>query len=208
MVRAAGKLHAVVLVGMLAGGLLMVGAPASAGGSSCHDPEPTSASTVAVDAKDNCFFPTVLYVEEGATVTWTNRDVAPHSVTGLGLGWGTGQKTLFQGDSVSVDFSDPGVYPYTCIVHPGMVGAVIVGEPTAAKAGAADPASVPISRPSSSGSAADETAPATATLPSSQSAVPWRGIIAGAVLVGTLMLAALRRLKVQRLRQGGVRESA
>ena len=202
MVRVAGKLHAVVLVGVLTGGLLMVAGPASAGGKSCHDPEPTSASAVAVDAKDNCFFPTVLYVEQGATVTWTNRDAAPHSVTGLALGWGTGQKTLFQGGSVSVEFSDPGIYPYTCVVHPGMVGAVVVGEPTAAKAGAADSASVPIGRPVPDASAGDETAPAKATLPSSQSAVPWPGIIGGAVVVGTLMLAVLRRLKVQRPHEG------
>ncbi len=203
MVRAAGKLQAVVLVGALAGGLLMVAGPASAGGGgTCHDPMHVGRSGVAVDAKESCFFPTVLYVEEGTTVTWTNRDHVPHSVTGLAAAWGTRENTLQQGDSVSVEFSDPGIYPYSCILHPGMVGAVVVGDPTAAKAGAAASASVPIGRPAPIGSAGDQAAPAKATLPSSQPAVPWRGIIAGTVLVGTLILAALRRLKVQRLRQG------
>jgi plastocyanin len=202
MVRAAGKLQAVVLVGVLAGGLLMAAGPASAGGGSCHDPEPVSASGVAVDAKDNCFFPTVLHVEEGATVTWTNRDAAPHSVTGLALGWGTGQKTLFQGGSVSVEFSDPGIYPYTCIVHPGMVGAVVVGDPSATDAAGAATNLGARSGGSSdvSGAAADEAAPAKATLRSSQDAVPWPGIIAGGVVVGALMFVALRQLKGRRLR--------
>jgi plastocyanin len=202
MSRVRGKLRA-VLVAVVVGGLTpaMVSLPATAGGGgTCHDPKPVSASGAAVDAKESCFFPTVLYVEEGATVTWTNRDAAPHSVTGLALGWGTGQKTLSQGGSVSVEFSDPGVYPYTCILHPGMVGAVVVGEPTAAE-GAAESTSVPIGRPAPSESAADETAPAKATLPSPQNAVPWPGLIAGAVVVGALMFVALRQLKVRRLRQ-------
>ncbi len=203
MIRAAGKLQAVVLVAVLAGGLLMVAGPASAGGGSCHDPEPTSASGVAVDAKENCFFPTVLYVEEGATVTWTNRDVAPHSVTGLGLAWGTGQKTLFQGDSVSVDFSDPGIYPYTCVVHPGMVGAVVVGEPSPKNPGAAATSLVARSASSSgaSGTASDGAAPAKASRPAS-SAIGSRGIVAVAALVGAaLLLVVFGRRRVRQLRQ-------
>lgn len=186
MVRVAGKFQAVVLVGVLTGGLLMVAAPALAGGGSCHDPEPTSASGVAVDAKDNCFFPTVLYVEEGATVTWTNRDAAPHSVTGLALGWGTGQKTLFQGGSVSVEFSDPGIYPYTCVVHPGMVGAVVVGDPSSKDPGAAATNLAARSGGSSgaSGTPADEAAPASSVRGSAQFPWPW-------ALGGTLALAAV-----------------
>ena len=205
MFRVGRKIRAAVLVSVLAGGLAPVvlasTASAGGGGKTCHDPDHVGVSGITVDAKESCFLPTILYVDEGATVTWTNRDHVPHSVTGLAAAWGTKEKTLQQGDSVSVEFSDPGVYPYTCFLHPGMVGAVVVGEPTAAKAGAADSGSVPIGRPAPSGAAADETAPARATLPSSQSAVPWPGIIAGAVLVGILMFVALRRLRSQRLRQ-------
>jgi plastocyanin len=200
MVRAAAKLQAVVLVGVLTGGLLLVAAPASAGGGLCHDPEPTSASSVAVDAKDNCFFPTVLYVEEGATVTWTNRDFVPHSVTGLALGWGTGQKTLFRGDSVSVEFSDPGVYPYTCILHPGMVGAVVVGEPSAKDAGAAATNLGAHSGGSSgaSGPAAEEAAPASSVTARGQ--LPWLWALGAMLVLAAVLFLVFDLVRGRRLR--------
>ncbi len=200
MFRIGRKMQAVVLVAALTGGLLMVAGPALAGGGSCHDPKPTSASGVAVDAKDNCFFPTVLYVEEGATVTWTNRDAAPHSVTGLGLDWGTGQKTLYQGDSVSIDFSAPGVYPYSCIVHPGMVGAVVVGQPSARDAGA--PATNLVARSGgssgASGNAMDEAAPAKSTVAAnSEARWPWA---LGGALIGAVLFLVFDQLRGRRLR--------
>jgi plastocyanin len=195
MVRAAAKLQAVVLVGVLAGGLLMVAGPASAGGGSCHDPKPVSGSGVAVDAKDSCFFPTILYVKEGATVTWTNRDAVPHSVTGLAAEWGSGQKTLQQGDSVSVEFSDPGVFPYSCILHPGMVGAVVVGEPSAADAGVA---SVPIGRAASE-SGAQEEAPANSAV-AAKSEARWPWALVGMVVLAALLFLGFDMLRGRRLR--------
>ncbi len=202
MVRAAGKLQAVLLVGVLAGCLLMIAGPASAGGGSCHNPEHVSASGVAVDAKKVCFFPTVLHVEEGATVTWTNHDPVPHSVTGLAGAWGTtGEKLLQQGDSVSVEFSDQGVYPYTCILHPGMVGAVVVGEPTAADAGAVESASVPIGRPAASGAgtAADKATPANSTV-AAKSEVRWPWALGGTLVLAALLFLAFDVVRGRRIR--------
>jgi plastocyanin len=195
MLRVGRKMQAVVLVASLTGGLLMVAGPALAGGGTCHDPKPVSASGVAVDAKDSCFFPTILYVKEGATVTWTNRDALPHSVTGLGAKWGSGQKTLQQGDSVSVEFSDPGVFPYSCILHPGMVGAVVVGEPSAADAGVA---SVPIGRAASE-SGAQEEAPANSAV-AAKSEARWPWALVGMVVLGALLFLGFDMLRGRRLR--------
>jgi hypothetical protein len=35
-----------------------------------------------------------------------------------------------EGGSVSYSFDEAGVYPYVCTWHPGMVGAVVVGDAT------------------------------------------------------------------------------
>ncbi len=79
MVGIGRRFRAVVLIGVLASGVttVVVSSPALAGGGGpCHDPKHVSSSSVAVDAKESCFFPTILYVDEGATVTWTKRDHA------------------------------------------------------------------------------------------------------------------------------------
>jgi hypothetical protein len=33
-----------------------------------------------------------------------------------------------QGETVSYRFDQDGVYPYSCLIHPGMVGAIVVGD--------------------------------------------------------------------------------
>ena len=55
-------------------------------------------------------------------------DQQDHTVTGLGFAWGS-NRNLGPGASITYRFSRAGVYPYTCIIHPGMVGAVVVGDP-------------------------------------------------------------------------------
>jgi hypothetical protein len=35
---------------------------------------------------------------------------------------------LLEGDSIAATFDAPGVYPFACYLHPGMVGAVVVGD--------------------------------------------------------------------------------
>jgi plastocyanin len=102
--------------------------PALAGGS-CFLPA-SSGDGVRVALQEQCFAPTVLRVAPGTTVTWTNRDPEAHTVTGLGVGWGTAQP-MSQGDIVTYRFTAPGVYPYACVIHYGMVGAVVVGRSSA-----------------------------------------------------------------------------
>jgi copper binding plastocyanin/azurin family protein len=70
----------------------------------------------------------VLYVEPGTDVTWTNRDAMTHVVVGVGDSWGDPGISLMQGDTVRYRFDQDGVYPYSCLIHPGMVGAIVVGD--------------------------------------------------------------------------------
>jgi plastocyanin len=111
---------------MLFGALWMgAGSSAHAGGS-CFRPASAKAG-LHVDLRENCFNPTVLRVAAGTTITWTNREAVDHTVTGLGVTWGVADP-LHQGDSVTFRFSKPGIYPYECVIHYGMVGAVVVGD--------------------------------------------------------------------------------
>lgn len=118
---------------------LVAPAPVSAGGGCPAEGEPTAGrgsggSTVPIES---CMFtPTVVFVEPGDEVTWFNRDPVPHTVSGAGLSWGD-HKELKQEERVSHVFESEGVFPYYCLFHPSMVGAVVVGEPRAIKAAAA-----------------------------------------------------------------------
>jgi plastocyanin len=69
-----------------------------------------------------------IQVRVGTTVTWTNQDNVPHSIT-----FKNGMKDsglLYQGQSFSDTFSTPGTYQYYCTVHPYMVATVTVIAPT------------------------------------------------------------------------------
>ena len=68
--------------------------------------------------------PANIQVRVGTTVTWTNQDNVPHSVT-----FKNGMKDsglLSQGQSFSSTFNTPGTYQYYCTVHPYMVATVTV----------------------------------------------------------------------------------
>ena len=51
-----------------------------------------------------------------------------HVVVGVGDSWGDPGISLVQGDTVRYRFDQDGVYPYSCLIHPGMVGAIVVGD--------------------------------------------------------------------------------
>ncbi len=86
----------------------------------------TDATGTAVDIRDYCFSPTILRVSTGGEVTFTNVDPVPHSVLGANATWG--DYAGFKKKTVTYRFSDPGVFPYVCTYHAGMVGVVVVGD--------------------------------------------------------------------------------
>ncbi|MGI8774642.1 MAG: cupredoxin domain-containing protein [Actinomycetota bacterium] len=120
------------------GGVLL-SAPAAGGGGCYADGEPTSGRGFKGPSVpiDECMFtPTVLYVDPGTSVTWINKDPVAHTVSGASLAWGT-EEHLTDGDHVTHVFKNEGVFPYYCLLHPSMVGAVVVGDPADSKAAAA-----------------------------------------------------------------------
>ena len=107
--------------------------PAGAGGG-CRGTASTEGAGTAVVMREICFKPTVLHVEAGQAVTWTNEDSAAHSVAGATVEWGN-YTTYGQGGSVSFRFEKPGTYPYYCFEHNGMTGAIVVGDGRGTEAG-------------------------------------------------------------------------
>jgi plastocyanin len=113
-------LGALVLVPVLGQGLA-----SASGGGGCGRPV-TDAKGTGVDIRDFCFSPTILRLSTGDAVTFANVDPVPHSVLGANATWG--DYAGFKKRSVTYRFSEPGVYPYVCTYHLGMVGAVVVGD--------------------------------------------------------------------------------
>jgi plastocyanin len=74
---------------------------------------------------DACFTPTILRVDPGATVTFVNKDPFAHNVTANG--WGHFDN-LDPEDSFTASFQAAGTYPFACTIHPGMSGAIVVGD--------------------------------------------------------------------------------
>jgi amicyanin len=68
--------------------------------------------------------PANMQVRAGTTVTWTNQDNVPHSVTFKHGMMDSG--LISQGQSFSYTFNTPGTYQYYCTVHPYMVATVTV----------------------------------------------------------------------------------
>jgi plastocyanin len=114
------------------------GDPALAGGG-CHSEVLSDEAKTQVALTKNCFAPIVARVQPGDTVTFTNKDPDAHTVTGVANSWGTYDE-LGQGQTVSYQFDEPGVFPYFCVLHPSMAGAVVVGDgvPAAASRTAGD----------------------------------------------------------------------
>ena len=70
--------------------------------------------------------PPRLEVHAGDTVTWTNTDDAPHTVTTTSGPAPLDSPELRKGDSWSFMFATPGEYDYFCTVHPEMTAVVAV----------------------------------------------------------------------------------
>ena len=125
------------LVLTAAGLALLPAAPAAAGGGGgCHAPGVTDDATTEVSLTGVCFTPTVARVDVGDTVTFRNNDPMTHMVTGAGGSFGD-HAEIASTESVSHRFTEAGVFPYYCVLHPAMVGAVVVGDGAPAATGAA-----------------------------------------------------------------------
>jgi amicyanin len=85
---------------------------------------PARAADVEVKIDNFVYNPQQITVKAGTTVTWTNHDDIPHTVTSS-----TGafrSKALDTDDKFTFTFTTPGTYKYFCALHPHMTGSIVV----------------------------------------------------------------------------------
>jgi amicyanin len=95
---------------------------ASAAAGAAAAPVATTHVTIAGFA----FSPQVVTVKVGTTVTWTNQDGEPHTVTAATGSGGPSSAPLQQGDTYRYTFATAGRFAYLCTIHPFMTGTVVV----------------------------------------------------------------------------------
>lgn len=72
--------------------------------------------------QDFAFNPGVINIKKGDTVSWINKDTAPHVVESSAFV----SDTLSTGQSFSYIFNEAGTFDYICTLHPSMKGQIIV----------------------------------------------------------------------------------
>jgi len=133
-----------IMIGLALASSLALAACSSSGGQSAapaSTPAPAATSTSSAGGSDGAsgqpsaggqpvaisgfaFAPASITVKVGTTITWTNHDSAPHTVTADDGSFTSG--SLATGATFSQTFAKAGTYPYHCNFHSSMKGAVTV----------------------------------------------------------------------------------
>jgi plastocyanin len=101
--------------------------PAPPPGAATGGTVPGTGATVSIAG--NTFAPRTVTIAVGGSVTWTNADQVPHTVTATDRSYDSG--IMFTGDSWTMTFAVPGTYSYFCELHPAMTATVVVTGPGA-----------------------------------------------------------------------------
>ena len=96
-------------------------APAAGGGGCTTSSEP---GAVTAGIENFTFDPADVTAAVGETITWTNADSAPHTVTLDDGACDTGN--IAQNASAGLVFDAAGTYPYHCTIHPNMTGTITI----------------------------------------------------------------------------------
>lgn len=112
---------------LVAAGLALVVTPVSPtaahAGGGCHDENITDVRTRVVSVAEACFTPVVARIAPGQVVEFRNTSGLEHNIGGAGpVGFNDFQPKA----GVVITFAKPGIYPFACTFHPGMVGAIVV----------------------------------------------------------------------------------
>ncbi len=99
---------------------------------------PATAASHEVQVTDSAFGTAVLTVQVGDTVTWTNVDDSPHTVTSDDGSFDSGN--MDEGATFTFTFTQPGTYTYVCAYHDEMRATIVVEAASAPATQAAAPA--------------------------------------------------------------------
>lgn len=84
---------------------------------------PATADTITI--QNFAYSPATVTVKAGTTLTWTNKDADPHTVTSMN-GGPLRSQPLNTGDTYRYTFTTPGRFEYLCTIHPFMTATVVV----------------------------------------------------------------------------------
>ena len=90
---------------------------------------PIKVSRPGCEETNSCYLPSIITINQGQQVTWSNEDAAFHTVTS---GLYDEPSDLFDSGRLdpeqkfSVSFDEQGTFDYFCTLHPWMAGKVIV----------------------------------------------------------------------------------
>ena len=200
--RLAPRFGLVALASTLA--LWLVVVPSASAGNPCfHDyeiPALTSGADTEIKLLPCAFAPTIATVPVGSRVTFFNGPAFSHLVTGAAQAWGSPDVEIPPGASVAYTFNTAGMYPYACVLHPGMSGVIVVGDVASAIGAGSVAAGVGgAGGPATTGgrAGAAEPAPAasapTATFDPFVALVAVVGVLVGAFVAGALIWLTMRR---------------
>jgi plastocyanin len=112
--------------------LSFTGTPAASAGNPCFHgydmPPSTTEPGTEVKLMPCAFQPTVTVVAVGTAVSFFNGPDYTHLITGAAQEWGSPDVEIQPNQTVTYTFDTAGVYPYACVLHPGMSGAIVVGD--------------------------------------------------------------------------------
>ncbi len=91
---------------------------------------PEGSGAPGCEETDECYIPATLNISAGTTVIWENNDAAAHLATsGTPDGGPDGvfdSGMIMGGATYEYEFSETGEFVYYCLVHPWMVGTIVV----------------------------------------------------------------------------------
>ena len=91
---------------------------------------PEGSGVPGCEETNECYIPSTLNISAGTTVVWENNDAAAHLATsGTPEGGPDGifdSGMIMGGATYEYEFAETGEFIYYCLVHPWMVGTVIV----------------------------------------------------------------------------------
>jgi plastocyanin len=181
-----GGIRRIVFVAMLGlGAGASFASTARAGGGGCLEFTDGQGQTVTI--RDLCFSPNIIRAKPGSPITFINQDSFKHNLTGYLF-----YELLRPHDEVTLRFDQPGLYPFACTLHPGMIGVAVVGKGAPSAANAA-----PIIAPDSAAEAPAKLTNELAESPAVSDGRAWLpaggiGLLLGAAVAG-LVLVAIRR---------------
>jgi len=110
--------------------LIAIAPPAFADHTTAEVDMAVGSSVVGCETTNECYIPYMVTIDVGGEVMWNNIDAMAHTVTagtpteGLSEHFDSG--LVAPGAMFSHEFTEAGTFDYFCIVHPWMVGVVMV----------------------------------------------------------------------------------